>query len=70
MKINKNSEFINIQDKYPLQIIETERIDDDENEYSNIKELKQIINNFKESDPIYLKSKQSDSILIRNIRIK
>ena len=46
MKINKNSEFINIQDKYPLQIIETERIDDDENEYSNIKELKQIINNF------------------------
>ena len=50
MKINENSQFINIQDKNPLQIIETERIDDDENENSNIKELKQIINNFKESD--------------------
>jgi hypothetical protein len=49
MKINENSQFINIQDKNPLQIIETERINDDENEYSNIKELKQIINNFKES---------------------
>lgn len=46
MKINENSQFINIQDKNPLQIIETERIDDDGNEYSNIKELKQIINNF------------------------
>ena len=36
MKINKNSEFINIQDKYPLQIIETERIDDDENEHKQL----------------------------------
>jgi hypothetical protein len=31
MKINENSQFINIQDKNPLQIIETERINDDEN---------------------------------------
>ena len=49
MKINENSEFINIQDKNSLQIIETERIEDDENQFSNIKELKKMINDFKES---------------------